>query len=780
MSFPDLFAAPDWMPTFVALCAVALITLLWSYARSPAAPWVRLTCATLKAAGVLLLGLCLLEPMQSSQVPKAGANLFVVLADASQSLQVHDSGQRQSREELLRRKIVTDNTWQETLDESFDLRRYTFARQVESSQFTSFDAQGMGSSIVTALESVGQRFRNRPIAGILLLTDGNATDTGTGEIAWADLPPVYPVVVGKDQPQADVSISGFSVSQTNFEAAPVTIAANLDTSGFRNETIKTQLLDEAGEIVDEQLVYPEDGQQVMAVRFNVRPEQPGISVYRMRAAAESQFAAFDDPELVSEATLANNERAILVDRARGPYRILYVSGRPNWEFKFLRRALLEDDEIDLVGLIRIAREEPKFTFRSHRDESTNPLFRGFGNDEDEDAERFDEPVLVRLGTRDAEELRDGFPKSAEELFEYHAIVLDDVEAGFFDEDQKALIQEFVNTRGGGFLMLGGQETFRQGKYDRTPIGELLPVYIDTRIAKPADAGFQLNLTREGWLQPWVRLESTEEEEQQRLEGMPGFDTINAVRAIKPGASVMATVSTLDSQALPALVAQRFGKGRAAALLIGDFWKWHLHSDQGNDDLLKAWRQTMRWLVADVPRRVDVDIRENRDANLSVQLRVQVNDAAFQPLDNAAVTIVVTRPDGAEVSLTATPLDEAAGLFGVTYVPRIPGSYRVNVEARAADGSVIGTRQNGWVSEPASDEFSRLRPNREFLKRVASQTGGEVIEIDELDRFAARLPARKAPLMETRIRPWWHTLSIFLLALGCFVFEWGLRRWKGLP
>ena len=34
----------------------------------------------------------------------------------------------------------------------------------------------------------------------------------------------------------------------------------------------------------------------------------------------------------------------------GPFRILYVSGRPNWEFKFLRRALQEEDELDLVGL----------------------------------------------------------------------------------------------------------------------------------------------------------------------------------------------------------------------------------------------------------------------------------------------------------------------------------------------------------------------------------------------------------------------------------------------
>ena len=33
----------------------------------------------------------------------------------------------------------------------------------------------------------------------------------------------------------------------------------------------------------------------------------------------------------------------MVDRGQGPFRVLYVTGRPNWDFKFLRRAIAEDD-----------------------------------------------------------------------------------------------------------------------------------------------------------------------------------------------------------------------------------------------------------------------------------------------------------------------------------------------------------------------------------------------------------------------------------------------------
>src|SRR5207253_2784454 len=83
---------------------------------------------------------------------------------------------------------------------------------------------------------------------------------------------------------------------------------------------------------------------------------------------------------------------------------------------------------------------------------------------------YDQPVLVRLGTEDKEELRGGFPKDAEDLFGYHAVVLDDIEAGFFTQDQLSLLQRFVGQRGGGLLMMGGKNSFQEGGYARSAVG----------------------------------------------------------------------------------------------------------------------------------------------------------------------------------------------------------------------------------------------------------------------------------------------------------------------
>jgi hypothetical protein len=276
--------------------------------------------------------------------------------------------------------------------------------------------------------------------------------------------------------------------------------------------------------------------------------------------------------------------------------------------------------------------------------------------------------------------------------------------------------------------------------------------------------------------------STEQEEAKRLESMPAFKTINAINSIKPGASVLARVRSGSGTTHPALVVQRFGKGRSAALLVGDMWRWQLQRESAeDDDLAKAWRQTLRWLVADVPQRIEVDVqRKSADPNQPIELQVQVSDEMYKPLDNANVTVQITTPQAKQLRLTAEPGSNKAGQYLVTYVPRTPGAYRANVVVTAADNSEIGQRETGWVSEPDNEEFRTLRPNRDLLERIAQQTGGELIRSDRLEQFVDSLPDRKIPIIEPRIYPVWHKWIIFTLAVGLVVGEWGLRRWKGLP
>jgi uncharacterized membrane protein len=615
----------------------------------------------------------------------------------------------------------------------------------------------------------------------MVFTDGTRTDTG--EIDWSQLPPVYPVVPPSRGAARDIGIRGVSISQTNFEAAPVVIRADVSATGYRGETIVAVITDQDGKDVERQETRVADDDRPLSFRFQFRPEKPGLVFYRVRAFALGEEHRQKEPDgdpAAPEQTSANNARLIVVDQGGGPYRVLYVGGRPDWEFKFIRRAHETEEQVQVIGLIRIAKKQPKFDFRSNRKDATSPFYDGFEADP-EMAERSDQPVLVRFGIRDQDELRDGFPKSAEELYAYHAIVIDDVEAAFFTPDQLALLRNFVSQRGGGLLMLGGPDSFAEGKYDRTPVGDLLPVYLD-RTIPPADAEYRLDLTREGRLQPWVRLRKTEDEEEKRLAEMPPFVTLSAARGIKPGATKLEEVRDTSGRTAPALVAQSFGKGRVAALMLGQLWRWGLRrADPATSDLERSWRQTIRWLVADVPARVDVSARPKADATSpAVEIRVRVRDAEYRPLDNAKVALKVTLPGGDDLTLDAEPEGHEAGTYAATYVSRQPGPYRVLAAATAPDGAPVGQREAGWAAQPAADEFARLQPDREWLESIAARTKGEVVDGDRLPAFVSSLSSCDAPINEPWISPLWHQPLYFLIAIACLGAEWGIRRVNGLP
>ncbi|MFM8471689.1 MAG: hypothetical protein ACKODH_17285, partial [Limisphaerales bacterium] len=655
-----------------------------------------------------------------------------------------------------------------------------------STDVAELNFEGRASAIGSALTTLKERLGNRPAAGVLLLTDGNATDIA-GELPdLKGLPPIYPVVMGREDTDRDIALANVTVTQTSFEDAPVTIQADAAATGYLDADVKAELLDPAGKVVGQQTVRLKRDGELLAFRFQLKPEKRGISFYRVRVGAQGEGGQFKDEKASAEATLANNTRVLAVDRGRGPFRILYVSGRPNWEFKFLNRALAGDDQVELLGLIRIAKREPKFDFRGRTGESSNPLFRGFGNQAKEEIQRYDQPVLIRLNIKDPEELAKGFPTTAEDLFAYHALIVDDLEAEFFTADQKSLVQKFVGERGGGFLMLGGAETFHEGGYLRTPIGDLLPVYLDQVPDDAPRENLRLGLTREGWLQSWARLRPTENEEKTRLAAMPGFNVLNTVRDLKPGASGVATVTDANGRAFPAVAIQRFGHGRSAVVTVGDVWRWGLHDPELHADMDKAWRQLARWLVADVPNKVELAAQPKKgDPNQAVELRVRVRNPKFQPLDNATVMLSVQPVLGGvsnapALRLPAEPSTTEPGLYTATFVPRETGGYHVEAFATNNAGGEVGRAVAGWTTDLAAEEFRSLKPNRALLETIAKQTGGEVVDMGALGAFASRLPGLKAPVTEAWTMPLWHQPVVFLFALLCFIAEWGLRRRRGLP
>src|ERR1043166_6572527 len=201
-----IFSNWSWLWFAATVTAIALATLLWSYLGAQRSS-ISGFCLGLKLLGFTALALCLLEPLWSGQRARPGANLFAIVADNSQGLQIKDRDQSQTRGEALRGLLGPQHArWQDLLAQNFDLRKYFFDSRLQTTKdFSELNFEGAGSAIMSSLGMLAERYRGRPLAGILLMTDGNTTDLH-GEPNLAGLPPIYPVVIGDQQTIQDIAI----------------------------------------------------------------------------------------------------------------------------------------------------------------------------------------------------------------------------------------------------------------------------------------------------------------------------------------------------------------------------------------------------------------------------------------------------------------------------------------------------------------------------------------------------------------------------------------------
>jgi len=133
-----------------------------------------------------------------------------------------------------------------------------------------------------------------------------------------------------------------------------------------------------------------------------------------------------------------------------------------------------------------------------------------------------------------------------------------------------------------------------------------------------------------------------------------------------------------------------------------------------------------------------------------------------------------------IDLSVEPAGTETGAFWSTYNPREEGGYVARVKVCDEDGKVIGDVESGWASNPAADEFNSLQPNVALMRNLAKRTGGRILAIGDLTKWAKELPTKQSPVMESFQTPLWHLPWIFAAALLLLVTEWWLRRRHWLP
>jgi len=225
---------PDDAWKWVALAAAVVLVPLAVLALRPGSTRKKTTAVALalRTLGIGLLLLCLLDPQWTTPRAKPGANLIAVLVDNSASLTITDAGAKQNRGQQIKDALTSpDSHWLASLAEQYQLKPYLFdttLRRVRD--FSELDFSGERTSLGAALHDAQERLSGQPLAGIMVFTDGDATDLDGG-LADLGKVPVYPVLVGKPDGLRDVRLEHVDVRQTAFDDAPVSVHAEVAGQG---------------------------------------------------------------------------------------------------------------------------------------------------------------------------------------------------------------------------------------------------------------------------------------------------------------------------------------------------------------------------------------------------------------------------------------------------------------------------------------------------------------------------------------------------------------------
>ncbi|MBC2604782.1 glutamine amidotransferase [Pelagicoccus albus] len=775
-------------PWFVLVAIAAMLVFAsWRSWRTSSRP--SFLAIGLRAIAIALLILALANPQRSVDRPIQGQNVIALLADDSSGMRIKDQSEILDRGEHARQVLQgRESAWRALLEDEYQLRSYRFSRSLQRvSNFDSLSFAGQSSNLSTAITALSDRLASQPLAGVVVFTDGNATDTRLSDLELAQLPPIFPVVIGSENAVPDLSLQDASIRISPFGDAPLELEARLQATELRSSRTVVELASlpqsstDRRRIMESREVQISEDTQSSPINIDWPATGGGIEFYQLT----SRILTDSEVPTPEEATSANNGKLLVANRGKENYRILYLTGRPNWEYKFLNRSLQQDPQLDMVGLLRVASKEPKFEFKSRAGEQSNSLYRGFGR-EDEN-ERYDEAVLIRMNTRDENELRGGFPNTAETLFEYDAVILDDVESEFFTYNQLSLLRDFVRQRGGGLLMLGGVNSFEDGGYQDSPLSSLLPFYADSAFDHTVfDRPASWDLSREGWVEPWMRIRDMEMDERNRISNMPLFRVYNTLGRIKPGARQLATVTEAGGEQRPALLVRNFGSGRVASLAVGDLWRWGMQDTDSQEDLAQFWRQISRWLVKDNPQRISLSASIT-DTGATI-LQARALNPSYQKLSASKARLSVTRvasatqPDmGPEtlIELDMQPVSDNPGHFQSELPQLDDGAYLAEVLVEENSGTPAGRAETGWTIDALSQEFSSISPNRAEMERIAAATGGQTLSLSDLAKLNSLIQSRPAPASETVFQPIWHNNLFFLAALAALLAEWLIRRKRGL-
>ena len=736
----------------------------------------------LRTVALCLLAFCLLKPFLTIYQSNPDDSYLLVMVDRSKSMQITDAIDSAPRLARVNDLLFAENEGLlEKLNTKFKVRLFAFdttAKRISDEALTS--AEGESTDIPQALNEALDDLQGIPLSGAVLLTDGvdrSGTDIAKFAMQIRERKlPVHTVGVGSEEGNPDLEIVKLDVPRTAEEDFPVEIWATVKRKGFNGKKVSLQLTSN-GRILKTEPVDMDEGSswipqigvtdtttdvETKRVLLKFTPRQAGTQKFEVHAALEE-----------TETVLQNNTKTFLLKVAPTKrVKILFVDGKPRAEFGFIKRMLKKDPNIQL----------------------TDRILTGFSSS----GKRY-------LGTRTTTSHDfDFYPDDKETLFDFDAIILGNVDASQFAPAQLENTLEFVRTRGGGLLMLGGSNSLGNhelaGSYINTSIAQCLPVEIElgaapapptprrrTRLTTGARSsavskGYKLKLTSEGKVENLMALADTPTENMKRWTNLKTLVGYSKVKRAKAGALVLAEHPTdqneFGNRILIAI--HNYNAGRVMVFTPHTSWRWQMLKDSPEDDSHERfWRQTARWLTTAPKEHIQLDIAKTAyTLKEPVVIEVTATDPQFQLTNNAKIRAIVVDEAGKRKELKLDQVLGEDGLYTARFIPNQYGEYTVTATGALA-GESLGEQQTLFEVKASYAEFSNAELNVALLKTLAEVSGGKYYAMEEAAQLVNQIPLVESATSKITDVDIWDIPLIFGAVIALLGFEWFLRKRGGL-
>lgn len=751
---------PSWALALLSIAAVAAVWMAWRGMASEAAGPRRRLLSLLRAIGAVIAVLLVLEPGIELLSTTRLRGRVAVLVDQSDSMSLPVKPQGISRAQQAQLFLAAEDRRQ--TEAQFQVEYDAFAESVRPTDINTLLSAGREGTpierqeglartyMLPALEEVGRSGGGKPLAGVVLVSDG--TDNGalaeaidSGDEAKADDvkrrlkaigAPVFVVdVAGGDL--RDLAVSAVKVDDFAFVRSRIELEVELSQRGYGPLDVPV-VLEREGQVVTSLQARVQDGAPTK-VALSFTPDTTGEFAFTVRVPVQ-------DGEPVTQ----NNARSFVLKVIRDRVRVLHVAGKPSWDERFMRQLLKRDPNVDLISFF-ILRTPSDLTMTAGNDELSLIPFPT------------DEIFRQQLKSFDLVIFHD---------FTYRPYRMSQYLPG---------IAEYVKD-GGAFLMVGGSQSFTEGSYAGTALAEILPVELSRSSQPPTEEAFQARLTADGRHHPVTELAAGDGANDEAWRSLPALHGINRTTR-KPAAHVLVEHPTIvdeTGQAAPVVSLMEIGRGRSMAITADSTWMWAFYTAREGKTpraYENFYRHAIRWLVRD-PELTQVRVQAERERYApsdSVSLTVKARSRDYGPANGARVTVDVVPAGVAGPSRHIEGVVSAEGTVRLELGTLPAGPWRATAVARA-NGEELGTAQDAFVVEEGGPELSRPMPRPDLLRLVAETTGGSVISADGAKWRDLHIPdPERVEIGQRKSEPMWDRLTVLLLLCAVLGSEWFLRR-----